>query len=224
MNVPSQMNLFGEPEPTDCEYPLYSARSSYSFGCRCDRCRAANGAKRQPKKCQADGCDEWKLPGSGRRYCADHHLDPAEYRPNEASWQEIDCIICGDHATVRCRPDFIAVPVCQECRAYRSKVRSWRGHGLSVATIGSLLEAPACHICGKSVSWMFDPRNRKSLRHLHVDHDHRCCDTGIGCDDCVRGLAHGDCNRDLGHFERLAESYDLDRLAAARDARIPLLF
>jgi hypothetical protein len=45
----------------------------------------------------------------------------------------------------------------------------------------------ACDICGTSA-------------HLHVDHDHACCDGKYSCGACVRGFLCTSCNNGLGRF------------------------
>ena len=47
---------------------------------------------------------------------------------------------------------------------------------------------------------------------LHVDHDHKCCDTRgrqKTCGNCTRGLLCGVCNRKLGFLEKLLLDFDL---------------
>jgi hypothetical protein len=37
--------------------------------------------------------------------------------------------------------------------------------------------------------------------HLHVDHDHTCCDGRRSCGECIRGLLCNTCNRVLGFVD-----------------------
>jgi len=53
-----------------------------------------------------------------------------------------------------------------------------------------------CAICDS-------PRNRGNGTRFHIDHDHNCCPTGRGCENCVRGLLCGVCNTMLGTIENL---------------------
>lgn len=51
-----------------------------------------------------------------------------------------------------------------------------------------------CAICGKP------PTQQGRGKHLHVDHDHDCCDETPTCGKCVRGLLCFQCNVGLGKF------------------------
>lgn len=51
--------------------------------------------------------------------------------------------------------------------------------------------ANGCEICGD-----------KPEKTLHVDHDHKCCHTGITCGKCVRGIICSKCNKAVDRYER----------------------
>jgi hypothetical protein len=101
---------------------------------------------------------------------------------------------------------------CQECRKERQKAESKvldeyglsasrryflkRKYGLTSVDAMVILASQGfmCPVCETDLepggSW-------------HVDHDHRCCDTGNNgttCGQCVRGILCGPCNLGLGAF------------------------
>ncbi len=61
-----------------------------------------------------------------------------------------------------------------------------------------------CAICKR-------PPETFGIRHLDIDHDHRCCPGTYSCGKCIRGLICIACNRALGLFQ---DRLDILRLAA----------
>lgn len=51
--------------------------------------------------------------------------------------------------------------------------------------------ANGCEICGN-----------KPERSLHIDHDHKCCDSVKTCGACVRGIVCNGCNKAIDKYER----------------------
>jgi hypothetical protein len=78
-------------------------------------------------------------------------------------------------------------------------------HGLTLEEYLQMLEDQdfACGACGKPLGESTD---------VCIDHDHRHCPGGVGCQECVRGVLCNACNRALGQVQD-----DLDRLIGLYD-------
>jgi Recombination endonuclease VII len=104
---------------------------------------------------------------------------------------------------------------------YRRR-RSIEGHGLTVERYEKMLadQNGLCAICKR-------PPTVFGVRHLDIDHDHRCCPGVYSCGKCVRGLICIACNRALGLFQdnpeilRIALAYLELKGAVETERRIP---
>lgn len=122
--------------------------------------------------------ESWSFRGGGNKcvVCRDcESLNPGTHWCRDCSdWRNEDLFCAtgrgGKSITARCQP----------CRTANS-------HGVTVAYILAQqgVSKPECAACG-------------SIDFLKVDHDHNCCPTASGCEQCVRGyLCHG-CNSSEG--------------------------
>lgn len=78
-------------------------------------------------------------------------------------------------------------------RAAKHEAYVARTYSLSEREYGKLYEAQGgvCAICERATG---------ATRRLSVDHDHACCNGGVSCGYCVRGLLCRPCNDMLGHL------------------------
>lgn len=77
---------------------------------------------------------------------------------------------------------------------------------MSVAQYKDLLQKQEGHCA------LCDNKHDTNGYRLHVDHDHKCCDTRerqATCGTCNRGLLCGVCNRKLGFLEKFLQEFDL---------------
>jgi hypothetical protein len=100
---------------------------------------------------------------------------------------------------------------CRACARLNAIVQTYKKYGLIVEEVQSMMQAQEglCAICKKD---LFGDEEKFKSREIQIDHDHSCCGTNKGCENCVRGILCGECNRGLSRFND-----DADRLRAAAD-------
>jgi hypothetical protein len=94
------------------------------------------------------------------------------------------CTQCGEHSLRSTTSD-----VCVDCDAIKTRRRLIRQHSFDADDLQRYLAATLCDWCGLPFS---------DLKRPHVDHDHRCCDSGRTakhCWFCTRGFLHYNCNQ-----------------------------
>ena len=80
-----------------------------------------------------------------------------------------------------------------QCLPCRNEYRRANKFKLTVSDMRQLLQTP-CAVCG-------------SRDDLHLDHDHKCCDTELNtCGQCLRGVLCGPCNVTLGIMQDSSEN------------------
>jgi Recombination endonuclease VII len=103
-----------------------------------------------------------------------------------------------------------------------NRSRSVVRHGLTAERYDKMLadQNGLCAICKRSPTVF-------GVKHLDIDHDHRCCPGVYSCGKCVRGLICIACNRALGLFQdnpeilRIALEYLKLNGAVETERRIP---
>lgn len=157
--------------------------------------------------CISQECEQPRLPGRGRRYCADCRADADARRRLDArrrsdEWREQNSkryhdqqrqyyVATAERQRQRARDWYYANP--DRVKAQRAKAKAERHprvhrYGISRAEYKDLLaaQAGACAICGRT-------ENGSARHNLDVDHDHQ---TGR-----IRGLLCNRCNRLLSNAQ-----------------------
>jgi hypothetical protein len=85
----------------------------------------------------------------------------------------------------------------------------FRRHGMTAGEWDTLYDEQqgCCYLCGGDLG--------DNLKHIHIDHDHRCCPPTRSCSKCRRGLACNRCNviagwahDDAGYLRIIAASLE----------------
>ncbi len=159
--------------------------------------------------CNVPGCDNPKVPGRGRKYCATC-LEVATKRSYDRNLQRLRDWSAANADLARAarrrnsrKPENKAKAAESRRRARISDPRTawsktlWDRFKITADDYDDMLasQGGGCALCGK-------PQGANQRR-LHVDHDHRCCPTiGKCCGRCIRGILCQGCNQLLGWYER----------------------
>jgi hypothetical protein len=121
--------------------------------------------------------------------------DPEHARELQRSYRERHRDEIRDRANARPRGPINAA---RKRRRQSDPAGTWatgiyERHGLTPGQWAAIWTSQGgrCYLCRDPL-----PEDR---RHVHIDHDHRCCPPGRSCSRCRRGLACGACNHLVGH-------------------------
>ena len=159
----------------------------------CKECRTTSNLQSQRsdklnKPCSFEFCDS---PHYAKSYCRKHYARLVRNGKVERLYGSVDVI------------SLLKTQQLQELTK-----KKWYLKNQYNITLEEYIEkaSKGCEICG-----------RQEAENLHVDHDHKCCDSPKSCGYCVRGLVCNRCNTAIDKFENNLLRVDYPNYAGVKE-------